>query len=150
MKNVRMGFSKFGFLVAFLQLLPNIVWALFPPEPNILTANASLQPFLEYGEHILGVSIVIMLMFLVGGNDQRLIPRGKPTILALGAILLYWVCWILYYAGMQGNVVIYSMVVLPPIAFFLAGIAKRVSIISIAAMLFVVFHILVTLENFPL
>ncbi|HKM43433.1 MAG TPA: hypothetical protein VJZ70_05530 [Limnochordia bacterium] len=150
MKSIRLGFSKFGFLVAFLQLLPNIVWVLFPPEPNILTANASLKPFLEYGEHVLGISIVIMLMFLVGGNDQRLIPRGKPTTLALGAILLYWVGWILYYAGMQGNVVIYSMVVLPPVAFFFAGWAKKTPAISIAAMLFVVFHVLVTLENFPL
>lgn len=150
MNGVRLGFSRFGFLVAALQLLPNMIWVLFPPDPNILTTNASPKPFLEYGEHILGVAIIIMLLFLVGKNDDELMPRGRSAAFAFGAILLYWFFWVLYYAGMQGNVVLYSMVVLPPIAFFLAGLAKKVSIISITALLFVVFHVLVTLENFPL
>lgn len=150
MKDVRLGFSRFGFLVAVLQLLPNVIWVLLPAEPNILTTNASVKPFLEYGEHMLGVAIIMMLLFLVGETDRELIPRGRTATFAFGAILLYWFCWILYYAGMQGNLVLYSMVVLPPVAFFLAGLAKKVSIISVTALLFVVFHVLVTLENFPL
>lgn len=150
MKDIRLGFSRFGFLVASLQLLPNIIWVLFPPDPDVLTNNSSVFPLLEYSEHILGTSIVLMLLFLVGEGDHKLIPKGKQAIGSFAAIVLYWICWILYYAGLQCNVVIYSMVVLPPIAFFLAGMAKKVPIISIAASLFVIFHVLVTLENFPL
>jgi hypothetical protein len=47
-----------------LQALPNIVWTLFPPSIDPLAGNASTIPLIEYGEHILGVAIVILLLFL--------------------------------------------------------------------------------------
>ena len=151
MKNIRIGFSAFGLLVAALQALPNIVWALFPPTPDALNGNASSSPFIEYGEHILGVAIVVLLVFLVNRrNTYKLVPRGVPAIICFAAIALYWGCWALYYAGIQANPVLYAMVLLPVTAFFLAGVAEKVYPISAVSAAFFVFHALVALENFPI
>jgi len=149
MKNLRLRFSYFGALVVALQALPNILWALFPPAVNRLEGNASSVPFIEVGEHILGVAIVILLLFLVNKTVPNRLHRGAPAIVSYTAIALYWLCWALYFAGAQPNVVIYAMVALPPVAFFCAGLAEKVWPISAASAAFLVFHMLVALENFP-
>ena len=150
MKNLRIGFSLFGLIIVALQALPNIIWAIFPPSVNALSGNASKILFIEYGEHILGVSIVVMLIFLVVKGRERTIPRGAFTYVSLGAIALYWLCWVLYYCAVQPTPVIYAMVALPPIAFCCAGVAERVYPIAAASILFLVFHLAVAMENFPI
>ncbi|HBG10338.1 MAG: hypothetical protein ACOX46_12120 [Limnochordia bacterium] len=150
-RRVRVGFSRFGFLVVVLQALPNVLWALFPPAQNVLSRNSSEIVVLEYGEHILGVSIVIMLLFLVSREQvEAALPKGIPAVLSLAAIALYWAGWACYYAGVQNDFIVYSLVVLPPLSFFCAGLAKRVAVISVTSLIFLVFHCAVTLENFPL
>jgi hypothetical protein len=150
MKNSRIGFSLYGLIIAALQAAPNIVWALFPPAVNSLEGNASSAPFIEYGEHILGVAIVIMLLFLVRRGQELRLPRGAAVIIAYAAIGLYWICWILYFRSVQTIPVIYAMVVLPPISFFCAGLAEKVYLVSAASAVFAVFHLLTALENFPI
>lgn len=150
-KNLRLGFSLYGLLIVALQSLPNILWALWPPTPNALAGNASSLPFIEYGEHILGVSIVILLLFL--GNRHlppHKIPPGGWVSAGFIAIALYWLCWLLYFCGIQPYPLIYAMVVLPPFAFFSAGAAQKVWPVSLASVLFLAFHLSVALENFPL
>jgi len=150
MKNLRIRFSYFGALIAALQAMPNIIWALFPPTTNRLEGNASSVPFIEYGEHILGVAIVVLLLFLVNKTVPNNIHRSVPAIVSYCAIALYWLCWALYFAGVQPNALLYAMVVLPPAAFFCAGLAGKVWPISAASAVFVVFHLAVALENYPL
>jgi len=150
MKNLRVRFSAFGALIAALQALPNILWALFPPAVNRLDGNASSVPFIEYGEHILGVAIVILLLFLVNKTVPNKLHRSAPAMISYAAIALYWLCWALYFTGVQLNAVLYAMVLLPPAAFFCAGLAERVWPVSAASAVFLVFHLLVALENFPL
>jgi hypothetical protein len=149
-KHVRIGFSVYGLFIVALQLLPNIVWALWPPSPNALENNVSSVLFIEYGEHILGVAVVVLLLFLVNKTQASGIPHGSWTTASFAAIALYWVCWVLYFAGIQPVPVIYAMVILPPVAFFSAGAAERIWPISATSVVFLVFHLLVALENFPL
>lgn len=148
-KNLRVGFSPFGLLIVALQALPNIIWVLFPPAVNALEGNASAIPFVEYGEHILGVAIVILLLFLVNSTQVKRIPSGWFTRVSFAAIALYWLCWILYFCGVQPLIVIYAMVILPPVAFFCAGAAEKVYPISIVSVVFLALHLAVALENFP-
>ena len=150
LKNLHIRFSVFGCMIAALQLLPNLIWALFPPVVNRLQGNASSVLFLEYGEHILGTAIVILLLFLVNSTVPNKIHCNVPAILAYSGIALYWLCWVLYFCGIQPNAVIYAMVILPPAAFFCAGLAEKVYPISAVSALFLVFHLLVALENFPI
>ena len=150
MKNLRLRFSYFGALIVALQALPNIIWALFPPAQNRLEGNVSSVPFVEYGEHILGVAIVILLLFLVNKTVPNKLYRNAPAITSYTAIALYWLCWGFYFAGIQNNAVLYPMVILPPVAFFCAGLAGNVWPISTASAVFLVFHLLVALENYPI
>ena len=150
MKNLRIRFSYFGTLIVAAQALPNIIWALFPPAQNRLEGNVSSVPFIEYGEHILGVLIVILLLFLVNKTMPNKLHRSAPAIVSYIAIALYWLCWGFYFAGVQSNIVLYPMVILPPVAFFCAGLAGKVWPTSAASAVFLVFHMLVALENFPL
>jgi hypothetical protein len=117
---------------------------------NRLAGNVSSVPFIEYGEHVLGVAIVIGLLFLVNRTQTQVIPRGRLTLAVFASIAMYWFCWIFYFCGIQPDSVIYAMVVLPPIAFFCAGSAQKVGLISAASVLFVAFHLMVALENFPI
>jgi len=150
MKNLRIGFSLYGLIIVILQALPNIIWALFPPTVNSLEGNASSILFVEYGEHILGVSIVILLLFLVQKGQEKVMPKNVFAYLSFAAIALYWLCWVLYFCAVQPLPVIYAMVILPPVAFFCAGIAEKVYPISAASVIFLAFHVTVALENFPI
>jgi len=87
MRNLRIGFSLYGLMIVALQALPNIVWALFPPAVNSLEGNASSVPVIEYGEHILGVAIVILLLFLVHHGQEKMLPKNKTAIVAAVLIL---------------------------------------------------------------
>ena len=149
MKKLCIRFSFFGLLIAVLQAFPNIIWALWPPTVNALEGNASSIPFVEYGEHILGVLIVMMLLLLVNKGQKTGIPHNNWTTAAFVAIGVYWLCWMLYFDGIQIYPVIYAMVILPPIGFFCAGVAKSVWPISVASVFFLILHLLVALENFP-
>ena len=149
-KTLTLRFSLFGLIIVVAQSLPNIIWALFPPNVNRLEGNASSIPFIEYGEHILGVAIVVLLLFLVQKTPPVKAYRSKPAVIAYITIALYWACWVLYFAGVQPDLVIYAMVVLPPVAFCSAGLAEKVYPISVASILFLVFHLLVAIENFPI
>jgi len=95
------------------------------------------------------VAIVVLLLFLVRKGQEKTIPKGGFAIAAFGAIALYWLCWILYFCAIQPLPVIYAMCFLPPAAFFCAGIAEKVYPASAASAVFLVFHLLVALENFP-
>ena len=150
MKNLHVRFSVFGLIIVALQSLPNIIWALFPPEVNALEGNASTVLFIEYGEHILGIAIVILLLFLVNKTQEKVFPGGVLTYISFTAIALYWMCWVLYFCGFQPLPVIYAMVILPPAAFFFAGTAQKVYPVSAASVVFLLFHLAVALENFPL
>ena len=150
MKDLRIRFSLYGALIVALQSLPNIIWALFPPAVNRLEGNASSIPFIEYGEHILGVAIVILLLFLVNKTVANRIHRNHTAIAGFIAITLYWLCWALCFSRIQPNAVLYAMVILPPVAFFCAGLAEKVWPISAASAVFLVFHMAVALENYPI
>ena len=150
MKNLRIGFSLYGLIIALLQALPNIIWALFPPAKNTLEGNASSIPFIEYGEHILGVLIVILLVFLVQKGQEKTIPKNGFTVAGFAAIALYWLCWVLYFCAVQPLPVIYAMVILPPAAFFCAGLAEKVYPISAVSAVFLGFPLAVAMENFPI
>ena len=93
MKNLRIRFSLYGLIIVVLQSLPNIAWALFPPAMNSLEGNASSIAFVEYGEHILGVAIVILLVFLVCKGQEKAVPKNGFAMVGFAAIALYWLCW---------------------------------------------------------
>jgi len=130
--------------------LPNIIWILWPPSPNALKGNTSSLLFIEYGGHILCVLIVVMLLFLMNKSQTRGILKNRWAAAGFVALSLYWLCWMMYFAGVQAYPVIYAMVALPPIAFFSAGAAEKVWPISAASVIFLVFHLVTALENFPI
>lgn len=122
LRHVTLGFSKFGFLVAVLQLLPNVLWVLFPPAQDPLAGSRSSLPGLEFGEHVLGIALVVMLIFLVSRRESEpLIPAGLCGKVSLGAIALYWLGWACYFLGWQSSFIIYSLVILPPLLSSLPG-----------------------------
>jgi hypothetical protein len=149
-EKIKIGFSLYGLFIVALQSLPNIVWALWPPVPDSLEGNASSVPFIEYGEHILGVMVVVLLLFLMNKTQTHRIPHGGWMVASFISIALYWLCWVLYFAGIQPTPMIYAMVILPPVAFFCAGAAEKIWPIPAVSAVFLVFHLLVALENFPL
>ena len=148
--NLTIRFSKFGLLIVAAQALPNVIWALCPPVPNRLEGIASSSLFIEYGEHILRVVIVIFLLFLGNKTKENKLFGGNFAVISYIAIALYWCCWILYFAGIQPNFIIYAMVALPTAAFICAGIAEKVWPIYTVGTLFLLFHLSVTAENFPI
>jgi len=150
MKNLRLGFSLYGVIIAVLQMIPNIIWALFPPSKNRLEGNVSSNMIIEYGEHILGVSIIILLIFLVVKGQEFKLPKNKWAHFSYIGIAIYWLCWVLYFMHIQYLPIIYLMVIIPPIAFFFAGMAEKVYPISILSLIFLFFHLSVALENFPI
>ena len=63
--HVTLEFSKYGFLDAELKQLPNVLWVLFQPAKHPLAGSRSSLPGLEFGVHVLGFALVVMLICLV-------------------------------------------------------------------------------------
>jgi hypothetical protein len=78
---------------------------------------------------------------LVQRGQEKMLPKSKAAVAAYIAIGLYRLCWILYCCAIQPLLVICAMVVLPPIAFFCAGLAEKVYPISAVSAVFIVFHL---------
>lgn len=84
--------------------------------------------------------MVVMLLFLVNKTQTQSIPHGGWMVASFLSIALYWLCWVVYFAGTQPTPMIYAMVILPPVAFLCAGAAEKIWPIPLTSAVFLVFH----------
>ncbi len=146
LKNYRMGFDVWGLMLFLAVMIPNIIWFAIP-APNDVLRTQSLTPVIDMIASVCQVLMVFSLCAFINTKRKKL--ALTPVIGASAAcVILYYVCWVLYYTGITAVSVILGMTVLPCLAFLLFAIDRKNAIALVPAAIFSVCHIIFALVNF--
>ena len=143
--NQYLGFWLLGLLLFVIQEIPYMVMPLIKLETNpIMTMKESSMP-LEMCEKALGSLCIAFMLFIVHGNATFFsVNPGRETLffsLALGALLLNFFGWILYFSGVQSLFVMMAFIVaLPPLFYVFIGAWRNNVPLSATGCVFFLVH----------
>ncbi len=121
----------------------NIIW-FFAEAPNDILRNESITLTIDF---IAGVFQIIMVICLCFSNKKyKLNIKGNLSVLI--NIVLYFLCWILYYCGITFSPIILGLCIFPCLSFLFYEIKIKNWAALIPTVLFSVFHLLYGIINF--
>jgi hypothetical protein len=140
------GFFALGLAFFFLQELPYIIMPLIPLETNPLMEMVDRSAFLNATEKILGVSSIILLLFLVRSDAKWFSLGTRKEIICFSVAMLaitgYFIGWIFYFNGYQGTVfMLCTLVALPPIYYSFLGLWRGNNALAVIGGLFLIAHL---------
>ncbi len=145
-KNQYFGFFALGLCFFILQELPYMVMPLIPLKSNILMEMQDKSMVLNIAEKVLGISSVVVMMFLVRG-DAKWFSLDNPKeiaffCIAMIALIGYFVGWVFYYCGFQGlPLILCTLVALPPIYYASIGLWRKNYVLAVLGCMFLITHI---------
>jgi len=146
LRKYRLGFEWRGLVLFLAIMVPNLLWFAVPAPNDILRAD-SRTPVIDAVASVCQVVFVICLCLLIR-TDRKPFRMSKMILGVLASTLLYYVCWILYYQGITGVVVILGLTVFPCVAFLLFAIDRRNVLAVIPIALFTACHLAYAVINF--
>ena len=146
MRKYRLGFEWRGLVLFLAIMVPNLLWFAVPAPNDILRAD-SRTPVIDAVASVCQVVFVICLCLLIR-TDRKPFRMSKMILGVLASTLLYYICWILYYQGITGVVVILGLTVFPCVAFLLFAIDRRNVLAVIPIALFTACHLAYAVINF--
>ena len=146
LEKYRLGFDIWGLLLFLLVMLPNFIWFAVPTPNDVLRAE-SVTPLVDMIASICQVLTVACLCFIINKDRCRL--RFSPLVLAAAiCVLVYYICWALYYTGIA-NAGIILMLTVPPCLTFIIFAADRKNLpAALFAISFTVCHLVFAVVNF--
>ena len=151
-QNQYFGFFALGLAFFVLQELPYIIMPLIPLKSNPLMEMQDKTMLLNIIEKVLGVSCIVVMLFLVHGDAKWFsLDTQKEQVffgVAMIAIIGYFIGWIFYFNGFQSlPLMLCCLVALPPIYYAFIGLWRRNYILTILGVLFLIAHITNVLNN---
>lgn len=145
-ENQYFGFFALGLIFFVLQELPYIVMPLISLKSNPLMEMQDKSVVLNTIEKVLGVSCIVIMLFLVRGNAKGFSLSTKKEIVffsvAMIAIIVYFIGWIFYYNGFQSlPLILCSLVILPPIYYAFIGLWRENYVLAVVSGMFLLAHI---------
>ncbi len=146
-KKYRLGFSLRSLIFYLCQLLPNIIWWAHPPENDVLSANASPHMVMNAAEHVFGVAMMAALVLIVRRDNVR--NHSAFLLAAILALLVYYVCWVMYYMGnVNPYMFVFGFALMPVAAFGTFGVWTGNYIMLAPLLVFAAFHLTITCGTF--
>lgn len=144
-KNQYLGFFALGLVFFLLQELPYIVMPLIPLSANPIMEMQDKSVLLSIIEKVLGISCIVVMLFLVRGGARWFslrTPREKLFFgVASGALLGYYVGWILYFCGRQSvALMLFALVAMPPLYYAFIGLWRKNYPLAVLGGLFLMAH----------
>lgn len=135
-----------GLALFALQELPYLVMPLIPLKSNVLMEMQDKSMLLSIMEKILGVSCILIMLFLVREDALWFSLKTKQEriffSLAMAAIAGYFIGWIFYFNGIQTlPLILCTLVALPPIYYALIGLWRRNDALTVTGGLFLIAHL---------
>ena len=141
-----MGFDIWALVLFVVIMIPNIIWFAIP-APNDILRTESIT---KIADTIASISQVVMLValcvFINKEHEKRNVTRF--TVAVIINCVLYFICWILYYIGISGAVVILGMTIFPCLAFLFFAIDRKNNIAIIPISIFTICHLIYGIVNF--
>lgn len=132
--------NKYGLLLFFLIMIPNFVWFMIK-APNDILRVESVTPTLDL---IASIFQIIMAVFLCFSKDEN----NKFNIYSIISVILYFLCWTLYYLGIINNIVIIGLCLFPCLSFLFYEAKIKNWIAMIPTIVFTILHLLYGIINF--
>jgi len=151
-KNQYFGFFAPGLIFFALQELPYMAMLSIPLKSNPLMEMQDKSAVLNTIEKVLGVSCIVIMLFLVRSNGKWFSLSTKKEIVffsvAMIAIIGYFIGWIFYYNGFQSlPLILCSLVALPPIYYAFIGLWRENYVLTVLSGMFFLVHILNVWNN---
>ncbi|MDR1157539.1 MAG: hypothetical protein LBK75_04435 [Oscillospiraceae bacterium] len=140
------GFFALGLAFFVLQEMPYVIMPLIPLAANPLMEMADKSMILNAAEKTLGISCIVVLLFLVRSDSKWFSLDGTKEIvffcLAMLAIVGYFTGWAFYFNGHQSlPLMLCTLVALPPIYYLFIGLWRGNGVLAVIGGLFFVAHI---------
>ncbi len=140
-----MGLHLKGILIPLLVMLPNLVFLFLGPHhmpQNLSTSSAVITVLERIGQ------ISCFAMPLVFGHKIAEQPVNFTPVLMGICMLLYYICWIRYFAGGREFALLYEplgpvpipMALFPILYFLLLGVWMKSYLFVVPALLFAIGH----------
>ena len=144
--NQYLGFFALGLIFFVLQELPYIIMPLVSLQSNPLMEMQDKSVLLNAVEKALGISCIVVLLFLVHGDAKWFSLNTSREIfffcVAMLAITGYFAGWIFYFCGFQSlTLILCSLVALPPIYYAFIGLWRRNTVLAVLGFVFLIAHL---------
>jgi hypothetical protein len=145
-KNQYLGFFALGLVLVLLQELPYAVMPFVRLPANPLMEMQDKSVLLNAMEKVLGISCIVLMLFLVRGDATWFSLRAAREKLflglAIGALMGYYIGWILYFCGQQGlALILLTLVAMPPLYYALIGLWRKNYPLAVLGGLFLMAHL---------
>ena len=142
----RFGFDIWGLLLFLVVMAPNFIWFAVP-APNDILRTESVTPVVDTLGSVFQVLTVACLCFVIHKERSKL--RFSPWVIAaIACIAVYYIGWLLYYAGITAPWAILLLTLPPCAAFILFAIDRKNLPAVVLASGFAVCHCVFGVVNF--
>lgn len=138
MKKIK--FNIYGLLLFFIIMIPNFIWFVIK-APNDILKVESVTPILDLIASIFQIIMVVFLCFSKNTNN-------KFNISSIISVILYFICWVLYYLSITNNLVIIGLCLFPCLSFLFYEIKIKNWIAMIPTIVFTILHLSYGIINF--
>ncbi len=138
LKSYRFTFSPAALILFIFIMIPNIIWFGVLAVNDILRTEPAV-PAIEFTGQFFQ-AMMIAALFLVKNITAE--TGVKPRYISVvSMVLLYYICWVLYYIGIVYMPVIIGLAVFPCLAFLLYAIFRKNYIAVVLTVIFAICHI---------
>lgn len=146
MKSYKIGLDIGAIIVFMIVMLPNFIWFVVPAPNDILRTESVTETVDAIASISQVIMIVCMCMFVhKDANKLSLTPAVKGVIFC---VLIYFMCWVVYYIGVTNAVIVLGLTIPPCIVFVLYGIDRKNYIALVPALVFLVCHLIYAIANY--
>lgn len=147
MKKYKFSFCMWGLALFLLIMIPNIIWFAIP-APNDVLRQESVTPLIDIIASICQTIMIAAICLLVRKDVPRITIRSKWLWICTAAIMIYFICWVVYYSGVTEKYILLSLSVFPCVSFITYEIDRKNWIALIPTLVFTVLHSIYSLLNF--
>lgn len=146
LKKYELSFEFWALLLFIIIMIPNFIWFAIPAPNDILKAKS----ITETVDTVASVCQILMIaaLCLFRNRENRKLCVSPCIIIMAGCCLLYFLSWIVYYAGIVNVIVILGLTIPPCLAFCFFAIDRKNWIALIPISIFTICHLIYAIVNF--
>lgn len=145
-KKYKVGFDIWGLIIFLIIMIPNFIWSAVP-APNDILRIESITKAVDIIASVCRVLSVVFLCIFINRNRKKL-SITRFSIITISCCLLYFLCWILYYAGAANAFVVLGLTIFPCLALLFFSFERKNMIAVIPISLFSVCHLIYGTVNY--
>lgn len=145
-KAYRFGFDLAGLILFLLTMVPTFIWMVVPAPNDVLRAE-SVTPMVDAVGFVCQILCIACLCMVINKERSKLC-FSPPVIATIICVVMYFLGWILYYAGFINAWVILLLTLPPCAAFILFAIDRKNLPAVVFAVCFTICHLIYGIVNF--